>query len=109
MRCSGQATISAPQRDPMIAQSFGNLWSAWNWLYHPTVRCASYHTHVLSYAVYVHDRAGCWFFSQASALRHKHLQFRHRMHKTTHKSAGLVRLISVMKEKDGRTASRGPS
>lgn len=42
--------------------------------------------------------------SQATALRQKQLQFRHRLHKSTHKSAGLVRLIAVMRE-DGSPIS----
>ncbi|CAM9990112.1 unnamed protein product [Pylaiella littoralis] len=47
---------------------------------------------------------GASLTSQATALRQKQLQFRHRLHKSTHKSAGLVRLIAVMRE-DGSPIS----
>ncbi|CAM9285230.1 unnamed protein product [Ectocarpus sp. 8 AP-2014] len=50
---------------------------------------------------------GASLTSQAAALRQKQLQFRHRVFQSTHKSAGLVRLISVMREDASSVATTG--
>ncbi|CAM9393299.1 unnamed protein product [Ectocarpus fasciculatus] len=50
---------------------------------------------------------GASLTSQSAALRQKQLQFRHRAYQSTHKSAGLVRLISVMREDASSVATTG--
>ncbi|CAM9732053.1 unnamed protein product, partial [Hapterophycus canaliculatus] len=51
---------------------------------------------------------GASLTSHATAVRQKQLQFRHRVFQSTHKSARLVRLISVMRE-DASPAAPGTS
>lgn len=40
--------------------------------------------------------------SEGTALRQEHLHFRHRIYKTTHKPAGLIRLITVTRDEGPR-------
>ncbi|CAM9204931.1 unnamed protein product [Ectocarpus sp. 4 AP-2014] len=50
---------------------------------------------------------GASLTSQGAALRQKQLQFRRRAYQSTHKSAGLVRLISIMREDASSVATTG--